>query len=124
MPIEYLLWQDQQRLLGKTNNLRDDFRGKIVIVGSAVQGNDLTDRGATPLEHDTLLVSKHWNIVNSIITGQFIRRATLLQGLMLIIFLGALTAFLTWELRAVAASVSVALLMVAYAVAAFWLFIQ
>ena len=39
--------------------------------------NDLTDRGATPLERDTLLVSKHWNVANSIITGQFIRRASL-----------------------------------------------
>ena len=32
----------------------DDFRGKLVVVGSAAQGNDLTDRGATPLEKDTL----------------------------------------------------------------------
>ena len=48
---------------------------KLVVVGSAAQGNDLTDRGATPLEKDTLLVSKHWNVANSIITGRFIRRA-------------------------------------------------
>ena len=61
-------------MLGQTNELRDDFRGKLVIVGSAAQGNDLTDRGATPLEKDTLLVSKHWNVANSVITGQFIRR--------------------------------------------------
>ena len=49
LPVESLLWQDRQRLLGETNGLRDDLRGKLVIVGSAVQGNDLTDRGATPL---------------------------------------------------------------------------
>ena len=76
-PIESLLWQDHQRLSGETNGLRDDFRGKLVMVGSAAQGNNLTDRGATPLEHDTLLVSNHWNIANSIITGQFIRRTSL-----------------------------------------------
>ncbi len=76
-PIENLLWQDKERLLGQTNDLSDAFRGKLVVVGSAAQGNDLTDRGATPLEQDTLLVSKHWNVANSIITGQFIRRASL-----------------------------------------------
>ncbi len=102
-PIEDLLWQDKQRLLGETNGLSDAFRGKLVVVGSTAQGNDLTDRGATPLEKDTFLVSKHWNVANSVITGQFIRRASLPVELALIIFLGALTAFLTWQLRAFSA---------------------
>ena len=99
-----MLWQDKQRLLGETNGLSDAFRGKLVVVGSTAQGNDLTDRGATPLEKDTLLVSKHWNVANSVITGQFIRRASLPVELALIILLGALTAFLTWQLRAFSAS--------------------
>ena len=76
-PVENLLWQDRQRLLDRTNELRDDFRGKLVVFGSAAQGNDLTDLGATPLEKNTLLVSKYWNVANSVITGQFIRRASL-----------------------------------------------
>ena len=87
-------------MLGETNGLSDDFRGKLVVVGSTAQGNDLTDRGATPLEKDTFLVSQYWNVANSVITGQFIRRASLPVELALIIFLGALTAFLTWQLRA------------------------
>ena len=33
-PIENLLWQDKQRLLGETNGLSDAFRGKLVVVGS------------------------------------------------------------------------------------------
>ena len=73
--------------LAQTNQLSDAFRGKLVVVGSAAQGNDLTDRGATPLENDTLLVSKHWNVANSIITGQFIRRASLPLEFAIIIFL-------------------------------------
>ena len=89
----------------------NDFRGKLVVIGSAAQGNDLSDHGATPLENDTLLVSKHWNVANSIITGQFIRRASLPVELALIIFLGALTAFMTWQLRPVAASVGTILLL-------------
>ena len=124
LPVENLLWQDHRRLLGDTNGLPDDLRGKLVIVGSAVQGNDLTDRGATPLEHDTLLVSKHWNIANSVLTGQFIRRTTLPEELALIVFLGLLTAFLTWQLRAFAAAGGTVLLMLAYTFIAFAVFVK
>jgi class 3 adenylate cyclase/CHASE2 domain-containing sensor protein len=123
-PIEDVLKQDKLRLLGETNDLRDDFRGKLVVIGSAAQGNDLTDRGATPLENDTLLVSKHWNVANSIITGQFIRRASLPTELALIICLGAFTAFLTWQLRAFSASGGTLLLMLVYVGIAFFVFVK
>jgi len=123
-PIESLLLQDNRRLLGQTNGLRDDFRGNLVLIGSAAQGNDLTDRGATPLEKDTLLVSKHWNVANSVITGQFIRRASLPMEFALIIFLGALTAFLTWQMRAFVASAAVLLLLLAYVAAGFYAFVE
>ena len=123
-PIENLLLQDKLRLLGQTNDLNNDFRGKLVVVGSTAQGNDLTDRGATPLEKDTFLVSKHWNVANSVITGQFIHRASLSMELALIIFLGALTAFLTWQLRAFSATGVTLLLMLAYVAWAFLAFIQ
>ncbi len=123
-PIENLLWQDRARLLGRTNGLNDDFRGKLVIVGNAIQGNDLTDRGATPLEHDTLLVSKHWNIANSVITGQFIRRLTNIEVMAIIIFLGLLTAFLTWQLRALSASLATFLIVAGYVGFTFFAFVE
>jgi class 3 adenylate cyclase len=123
-PIENILAQDKRRLLGETNDLKNDFRGKLVVIGSAAQGNDLTDRGATPLEKDTLLVSKHWNVANSVITGEFIRRASLPTELTLIILLGLLTAFLTWELRAFYATAGTLLLMLGYIAAAFFVFVQ
>ncbi len=123
-PVEAVLKQDKLRLLGQTNDLRDDFRGKLVVIGSAAQGNDLSDHGATPLENDTLLVSKHWNVANSIITGQFIRRAPLPVEMALIFLLGAATAFLTWQLRAVNGSVAVAGLMAAYFGLAMFLFVK
>ena len=123
-PVENLLLQDKLRLLDRTNGLHDDFRGKLVVVGSAAQGNDLTDRGATPLEKDTLLVSKHWNVANSVITGQFIRRASLPMEFALIIFLGALTAFLTWQLRAFSALGGAILLAAIYTAIAFFVFVK
>jgi class 3 adenylate cyclase/CHASE2 domain-containing sensor protein len=123
-PIEDLLLQDKQRLLGETNGLGDSFRGKLVVIGSTAQGNDLTDRGATPLEKDTVLVSQYWNVANSIITDQFIRRASLPVELALIIVLGTLTAFLTWQLRAFSATGGTVLLMVAYVTVAFFAFVE
>ena len=121
-PIENLLKEDIARLAGETNGLADAFRGRLVMVGSAAQGNDLTDRGATPLESDTLLVSKHWNVANSIITGNFIHRTTPATDLLIIGTLGVLTALVTWQLRAIAASFSVVVLMVLYVVTTLWVF--
>ena len=123
-PIEDVLKQDKLRLMGQTDALRDDFRGKLVVIGSAATGNDLSDHGATPLENDTLLVSKHWNVANSIITGQFIRRAPLLLELALILFLGALTALLTWQSRAFAAAGGIFFLAAAYTSIAFAVFVK
>ena len=123
-PIENLLAQNYRRLEGKTNNMRDNFRGKLVVVGSTAQGSDLTDRGATPLQKDTFFVTKHLNIANSVITGQFIRRVSLPVELALIIFLGALTAFLTWQLRAFSAAGGVFLLAAVYTAVAFFAFVK
>ena len=120
--VEEILKQDKRRLQGETNGLQNNFRGKLVVIGSAAQGNDLSDHGATPLENDTLLVSKHWNVANSVIQDEFIRRAPLALDIALIFLLGALIALITWELRAVAASVAVGLLMALYFGAAIFLF--
>ena len=122
--IEDVLQQDKSRLMNLTNDLHDDFRGKLVVIGSAAQGNDLSDHGTTPLESETLLVSKHWNVANSIITGRFIHRTSLPVDLALIVLLGSLTALLTWELRALMATLLVTGLLAGYAAAAIILFVK
>jgi len=112
------------RLEGRTNELHNRWNGKLVVVGSSATGSDLTDRGATPLKEDTLLASQYWNVANSIITGRFIRRAPLAAELGLIVLLGVVAALLTWRLRVLAASGLVALLVVAYVVFGFVLYVQ
>src|SRR5207245_10287000 len=102
--IQQLLRQNRVRLDGLTNEPVNRWAGKLAVVGSSALGNDLTDRGATPLRADTLLVSKHWNVANSIITGRFVRRAPLGTELALITLLGAIAAFLTWELLVLTAT--------------------
>jgi class 3 adenylate cyclase/CHASE2 domain-containing sensor protein len=123
--IQDVLAQHKSKLDGQTNGLQNLWSGKSVVVGSsAVLGNDLTDRGATPLEADTLLVSKHWNVANSVITGRFVRRAPLAQELALIALLGVLAAVATWQLRALPALGVVALVATAYVAAAILVYVN
>src|SRR5262249_40627871 len=76
--IHDLLEQHYYRLKGRTNELSARWRDKLAVVGSsAIIGNNLSDRGATPLSQDTLLASEYWNVANSLITGNFVRRAPL-----------------------------------------------
>lgn len=122
--IENLLLQNQQREAGQTNDLTDWAKDKLVVVGYAVEGNNLTDRGATPLENNTLLVGAHWNVANAVISNRFVRRTPLLGDLAIIVALGALTAFLTWRLRALTAFLAVVGLVAGYAGLAFFLFVE
>lgn len=123
-PIEFLLRQDRDRAQGLFEGTTNRWRDKLVVVGSAAVGNDLTDIGATPLEKDTLLVSKHWNVANSIITNRFIRRSSVRVDLAVVIGLGMLTAFMTWRLRGFAASAGFFSLMGLYVAVCYWLFIR
>jgi class 3 adenylate cyclase/CHASE2 domain-containing sensor protein len=123
-PIENLLGQSCRRLNGDTNDFRDDFRGKLAIVIYNLHGNNLTDEGATPLDRHTLLAGVHLNVANSIITNRFIQRASLPKEIALILLLGALTVFITWQLRAFSAAGGVFLLVAVYVVVAFYAFIQ
>lgn len=123
-PIETLLAQDSARTHGETNGSARLWHGKLVIVGSTATGNDLTDLGATPLGRESYLISKHWNVANSILTGRFIRRTSLGTDVAIIALLGALTAGLTWRLRAVAGLAAVIALALVYIFLAVMLFNQ
>ncbi len=124
-PIQDLLAQYHRRLQGQTNHLVNDWRGRLAIVGSsALLGNNLTDRGAIPISGDTLLVSKHWNVANSVLTGRFVRRASLPLELLFIVLLGTLAAALTWRLRVLVASSLVAALIIGYSLVGIVAYIQ
>ncbi len=122
-PIEQLLVQERARLDGQTN-LPPDWAGKLVLVGSTATGNDLTDRGATPIEEDTFLAGAHWNVANSVLTGRFIQRTTQLTDLVLIAILGAASAWFTWRLRILVATSVVAVVVVGYIALAWALYVQ
>ncbi|PYJ62323.1 MAG: hypothetical protein DME24_04100 [Verrucomicrobia bacterium] len=121
--FESILQRDIARDNGKTN-IPPVWRNKIVVVGSLGSGNNISDVGATPLSKQTYLVSKHWNVANSVITGQFIRRSSYPTELLLILLMGTISSLLTWKSRAVLASLSVILAVVVYAGISLFLFVQ
>ena len=103
----------------------DHWRDKLVIVGSTATGNDLSDKGATSLESFTFLVSKHWNVANSVISGRFITPVSQNVTLFLIVLVGALSAWITWVVaRPVTGSILMAVTAMAYLAAAAVLFIH
>lgn len=120
-----LLRSARDRAAGCTNRPAERWAGKLAVVGSsAIVGNNLTDLGATPLSKETLLVSKHWNVANSIITGRFVRRSSLAVDLLCIILLGTAAGWVTWEFRALAGLGANLAISVAYIAVAFWVYVQ
>jgi class 3 adenylate cyclase len=98
---------------------------KLVIVGSTATGNDLSDTGATPLEGFTYLVSKHWNVANSVISGRFVQLTPTALNLVLILLVGTLSAWITWVVaRPVMGSVLMAVAAIVYLAVAAALFIR
>ena len=123
-PMHWLLQQHRQRLRAETNSLREVWRDKLVVVGSAAVGNDLTDWGSTPLASYTLLASKHWNVANSIITGRFIQRTSPEADLLLIAALVIAATLVTTRFRALPAAGLLLLVMAGYVAAAVLVYVQ
>ncbi len=99
--LEYQVLNDRDRELGNQLGAEElhRFKDRLVFIGSSATGNELTDRGATPLGHDQILVSKHWNIASMVITGQFIRRSELGTEMTIIILMGLFATLLTFATR-------------------------
>jgi len=109
----------------ETNLVGDNpMKGKLVVVGSKLVGNNVTDVGATPLSKKDYLVSKHWNVANSIIKNRFIHRSSPLTELLIIVFMGIFAAVVTLQLRALTASLVVTTVILAYILIGFFLFVQ
>ncbi|MCL4176540.1 MAG: adenylate/guanylate cyclase domain-containing protein, partial [Verrucomicrobia bacterium] len=119
--FESILMEEIARDRGRTNQV-PRWEGKTVVVGSIGSGNNIRDFGATPLARQTYLVSKHWNVANSIILNRFVRRSSYSVETLLILLLGGLAAVITWRLRALAAAGLVVVVLVLYVGLALFLF--
>jgi adenylate cyclase len=113
MDFQSVLFDALSRAAGQSNSA-PIWKDKVVVIGSIGSGNNLTDWGPTPLGRQTFLVSKHWNVANSVIMDRFIRRSSYWTETLLIILLGTLAAVITWRLRALVASALVLVLLGVY----------
>ena len=122
--VHSLLHQQHQRELGRTNDLTNLWRDKLALIGSVASGNDLKDYGATPLEEETFLTSRYWNIANALIIGRFIQQPGLAAQLMIILCLSLIAGILTWNLRALVAAICVVLIGAIYLSAGLYLYVE
>ena len=99
--MEYQLLTDLERTSGVelTEDILTMFKDRLVFIGSAATGNELTDKGPTPLGMDMFLVSKHWNVASSLMMDRFVVRSGLVFELFVILLLGTLTALISGFLR-------------------------
>jgi class 3 adenylate cyclase/CHASE2 domain-containing sensor protein len=122
---KYLAYIRDLRSHGKTNFVGENpFQDKLVVIGSIMEGNNLTDLGATPLAKETPLVSKHWNVANSIITDRFIRPFPLAGRLSLLLLLVGIAGVLTWRFRTLVAFFSLIVVAAAYIAFGVVLYVQ
>ncbi len=119
-----LLINDGERQAGKASGITNKWAGKLVLIGSTATGNDLTDRGATPLKKETPLMSKHWNVANMFLTDRFIRRTSYPGGLALLAGLGIFSVVVTWKLRAPWGTIVILAVAGAFVFAALQLYVQ
>ncbi len=121
--FERILQRDIARDNGKTN-IPLAWKDKVVIVGSLGSGNNVSDIGATPLSKQDYLVGQHWNVANSVIAGRFIQSSSYGTGVLLILFMGAVSALLTRRSPILLSALSVLLAMVIYFGLSIALFVQ
>ena len=100
------------------------FQHKLVIVGSMATGNDLADRGATPLANDDFLTANNWNVMNALLTNTFIRANPPWVVYAVILLCAGIAGSLTWKLPPLWASGSVFIFTLVYILVAGLLFIN
>lgn len=122
--IQDILVQYNARTEGQTNAFDNRWSGKSIIVGSSAVGNGLTDRGATPLEPDTLLVSQHWNVASSVLTNRFVHTPSLAMDLAIIGLLGIASALLCAYFQSRTALRSSGVLALGFVLAAVCLYVR
>ncbi len=119
-----LIRNDDFREAGIETNTPSAFKGRLVVIGVAATGGNVTDVGTTPLNERTPLVMQHVNIANSLITGRFVHQPSAAADFLLIALMGVTSAFLTWNLRALTASVSILAVILGYVAAGVFLFVR
>ena len=101
------------------------WKDRLIVIGSAVTAfSAVADQGNTPLESGTILVLKHLNVANSILTNSFVTTSPLALKLLLIVAMGAFAGWVTSAVgRPLAGTALMAAVVVVYVGLACWLYV-
>jgi len=96
------------------------YRGRLCFIGLTAAGTH--DMKPIPFETLYPMVGVHGNIVNSILSKNFIRELPLIPDLVCLFLLSILTGFIVYSMRPLWGGVSAAAVVAAYVAAGFYLF--
>lgn len=122
--FEEVLGADVLREKGRLSEIRTNWAGKHVLVGSLATANNMSDLGATPLRSADFLPGTHINVANSIVQNRFVHQWPVGLELMLVIAAGLLAGIANLRFTAERASTVVALLALGYGVGAVLAYLQ
>jgi class 3 adenylate cyclase/CHASE2 domain-containing sensor protein len=141
-PIEALLWRHKLHKATQISNsmaigaaetfkwtnlsakISGGWSNRIAMVGSVASGNDLTDRGATPLDRETFLTSKFLNVIASLLDNRFITPLPMGWSLVLILGFGVVAALCSSQTNILISFVSIIAASGAYFILATFVFKQ
>lgn len=120
--FDHLLTDVEKRRQGLP--VGDEYKGKVVVIGSTATGNNISDLGATPLSAESFLVSTHWNVANSILLGRFVKRVGRGWDYALVAAMSVIPLLMRWRFSALVGSLGVALVAGGYLMLAFQFYSQ
>jgi len=112
--FEDVLAQDSVRQSNHNAELPAPWKDKLVLVGSTALGDNLTDRGATPLDQRDYLVGVYLNVAQSILRNQFVIRLTATQEAAIAAAFAFFAGIATWRFRTSIAVFTVTIAALAY----------
>lgn len=102
----------------------ENLRGRVLFVGATALG--IYDMRVTPFSNNSPGVEVHANVAESVANGRFVTRGVSesLMDIGLIIFMGVVTAIISWKLRHLISLPLVATLVALHSALASWVFIS
>jgi class 3 adenylate cyclase/CHASE2 domain-containing sensor protein len=121
--FDELLLQANERAEGHPADT-GKWTNRLVLIGSAVTAfSAVSDQGNTPAESGTILVLKHLNVANSMLTNRFVTTSPLALKLLLIVAMGAFAGWVTSaSARVLAGTGLMAAMVLVYGGLACWLY--
>lgn len=104
------------------NQGSSEWTNHLVVIGSIATGNNLADRGATPIAPLDYMVSTYINVTDSVLRGRFVHLPPAWIAYLIVLVAALLGSGLTWKLQTIPASLSLASVGILWVWIAFWAF--